>query len=182
MEDLFHLPLSEEAWQEYQALQIIRQGIQITDGARDCWKYILGKSKYSSSKFYNLHYKSVEPPLPFIWIWNSKCTNKIKVFDWLLLMDKLNVRNILRRKQCKLERNDYTCVLCSRGREETTFSLLQLYIQSGMLEGPKLHVGFQSWLLHDGWGKEQVSTWLLHGNLLARLLAYLKAKKYIYLQ
>jgi hypothetical protein len=40
MEELFHLPLSEQAWQEYQALQAIIQGIQITEGDKDCWKYI----------------------------------------------------------------------------------------------------------------------------------------------
>jgi hypothetical protein len=95
MEELFHLPLSNEAWQEYQALQDIIQGIQITEGEKDCWKYIWGKSEYSSSKFYNLHFNSIEPPRPFIWIWDSKCSNKIRVFGWLLLMDRLNVRNIL---------------------------------------------------------------------------------------
>jgi hypothetical protein len=38
--DLFHLPLSNEAWQEYQALQSIIQGIQITEGDKDCCKHI----------------------------------------------------------------------------------------------------------------------------------------------
>jgi hypothetical protein len=39
------------------------------------------------------------------------------------MMDRLNVRNILRRKKCKLERNDYSCPLCPQNREETTFHL-----------------------------------------------------------
>jgi hypothetical protein len=55
MESLFHLPLSEQAWQEYQALQVIIQGIQITEESKDTWSYIWGKAEYSSSKFYNLH-------------------------------------------------------------------------------------------------------------------------------
>jgi hypothetical protein len=38
-------------------------------------------------------------------------------------MDRLNVRNILRRKKHKLEGNNYNCVLCSHKREETTFHL-----------------------------------------------------------
>jgi hypothetical protein len=58
-------------------------------------------------------YKNVQPPRPFIWIWNSSCSNKIRVFSWLVLMDRLNVRNILRRN----------CVLCPNNREETTFHL-----------------------------------------------------------
>jgi hypothetical protein len=104
MSELFHLPLSSEAWQDYQALQIIIQGIQITGGEKDSWSYIWGKSEYSSSKFYNLHFSSLQPPKPFIWIWDSKCSNKIRVFGWLLLMDRLNVRNILRRKKIQARR------------------------------------------------------------------------------
>jgi hypothetical protein len=60
MDELFHLPLSEQAWQEYQALQVIIQGIQITEEDKDCWKYIWEKSEYSSSKFYNLHYIGID--------------------------------------------------------------------------------------------------------------------------
>jgi hypothetical protein len=39
----------------------------------------------------------------------------------MLLMDRLNVRNILRRKKHKLQGNDYSCVLCADHYEETTF-------------------------------------------------------------
>jgi hypothetical protein len=63
------------------------------------------------------------PPRPFVWIWDSKCANKIKVFTWLLLMDRLNVRNILRRKRHKFQDNNYYCVPCSGHCEETTFHL-----------------------------------------------------------
>jgi hypothetical protein len=38
-------------------------------------------------------------------------------------MDRLNVRNILRRKKSKLEGNNYNCVLCTQNREEATFHL-----------------------------------------------------------
>jgi hypothetical protein len=31
--------------------------------------------------------------------------------------------NILRGKKCKLERNDYTCPMCSEHRQETTFHI-----------------------------------------------------------
>jgi hypothetical protein len=50
-------------------------------------------------------------------------TIKIKVFAWLLMMDRLNVRNILRKKKHKLQGNNYNCVLCSAHCEETTFHL-----------------------------------------------------------
>jgi hypothetical protein len=59
---------------------------------------------------------------PFIWIWDSKCCNKLRVFSWLL-MDRLNTRNILKREKHKLEGNNYNCVLCSNNVEETAFHL-----------------------------------------------------------
>jgi glycogen debranching enzyme len=38
-------------------------------------------------------------------------------------MDRLKVRNIVRRKKHKLEGNNYNCVICLENREETTFHL-----------------------------------------------------------
>lgn len=55
----------------------------------------------------------------FEWIWKSKCTNKWKVFAWLLLADRLNTRNLLRRKGMKLRDDVYACLLCSNPLEET---------------------------------------------------------------
>jgi hypothetical protein len=42
-------------------------------------------------------------------------------------MDRLNVRNLLKRKKENLEGNNYNCPLCSMGREETTFHLFFSY-------------------------------------------------------
>jgi hypothetical protein len=115
--------LSPQAYQEYLALQEIIQQTQTTADGKDQWKYIWGDATYTSSKFYNFPYRNVQSPSPFRWIWNSSCSNKIKIFTWLLLMDRLNVRNILKRKKQKLEGNNYNCPMCSMGREETTFLL-----------------------------------------------------------
>ena len=38
-------------------------------------------------------------------------------------MDRLNTRNILKRKKHKLEGNNYNCVLCNNNVEETAFHL-----------------------------------------------------------
>jgi hypothetical protein len=76
---------------------------------------------------YHFAFRSVQPPRPFIWLWESKCANKLKMFNWLLFMDRLNTRNILRRKKIKIQGNDYTCVLCDLKREETSFHLFFNY-------------------------------------------------------
>jgi hypothetical protein len=52
------------------------------------------------------------------WIWKSKCIPKIKFFAWLLLNDRLNTRNILRRRRKFLEEG-YSCALCLEDVEES---------------------------------------------------------------
>jgi len=103
----FYLPLSVQALQEYQNLQEYIQTIQVHPDCKDSWQYIWGNNAYTSSRFYNLPYKNVQPPTPFTWIWNSKFCNELIVFSWLLLM----------------EGNNYNCVLHNRNLEETTFHL-----------------------------------------------------------
>ena len=90
---------------------------------RNTYKQFRWSSNYTSSRFYHLSYKNLQPPAPFLWIWNSKCCNKLRVFSWLLLMDRLDTRNILRRKKHKLEGNNYICVLCSNNVEKTAHHL-----------------------------------------------------------
>jgi hypothetical protein len=122
-----------EAFQEYQQMQQIIQQIQISTQNKDTWHYIWGKNRYTSAKFYHFPYRN-EPPPPFIWIWDSKCSNKLRVFVWLLLMDRLNVRNILKRKKHKLQDNNYSCPICLAGVKETTFHLFFTLFQFPMLE------------------------------------------------
>jgi hypothetical protein len=51
-------------------------------------------------------------------IWKSKCTPRIKFFTWLILVDRLNTKTMLRRRNIG-DRQDDNCVLCSTGEEET---------------------------------------------------------------
>jgi len=123
MSTLFHLPLSEQAYQEFQELQEIIQSVQMTQTDKDQWHYIWGSSKYTSKSFYNHLYKDFHPPKPFLWIWKSRCCNKLRVFSWLLLMDRLNTRSLLKRKKFKIDGNNYNCILCTTQREETALHL-----------------------------------------------------------
>jgi hypothetical protein len=67
------------------------------------WTYIWGSAKYTSSKFYNLSFSAIQAPTPFKWIWDSKVSKKIKIFIWLLFRDRINSRNLLKRKNYKIE-------------------------------------------------------------------------------
>jgi hypothetical protein len=51
LQDLFHLPLSEEAYDQFNELDVILQSLQLT-GENDSWSYIWGNGQYSSAKAY----------------------------------------------------------------------------------------------------------------------------------
>jgi hypothetical protein len=109
LHDLFHLPLSVEAYHQLQELQTeISDLVIVADD--DKWTFILGSSHFSSSKAYKVltGHSQVDPI--FKWLWKTSCQSKHKVFFWLVLRDRLSTRNMLRRRRMHLE--DYHCVLC----------------------------------------------------------------------
>lgn len=117
---MFHLPLSNEAYSQFQQLQIQIQNLQI-DSDPDHWHYIWGSNVFSSSKAYKSLSGSTQAHPIFKWLWKSACQNKRKVFFWLLLKDRLSTRELLRRKSMILQ--DYNCALCSHDIEESLFHL-----------------------------------------------------------
>ncbi|GJN35692.1 hypothetical protein PR202_gb24492 [Eleusine coracana subsp. coracana] len=55
-------------------------------------------------------------------LWKSCCKSRLKFFFWLIIRDRLNTRNLLRRKNRHLD--SYDCVLCSCAQEETLLHIL----------------------------------------------------------
>lgn len=161
--------LSVQALQVYQNLQEYIQTIQVHPDCKDSWQYIWGNNAYTSSRFYNLAYKNVQPPTLFTWIWNSKCCNKLIVFSWLLLM----------------EGNNYNRVLCDSvtamlKRQLSIF--LQLSLQSSML-ATHWHAleSCCEYLQNDSSRQATFLEFLLHGILHHWRLANLETKKQLYL-
>jgi hypothetical protein len=70
------------------------------------------------------NFASLVPPEPFSWIRKSKVCKKLKVFIWLVFRDRINSRNLLKRRNYKVDNDDYNCVLCDHLIEETTYHML----------------------------------------------------------
>jgi hypothetical protein len=64
---------------------------------------------------------SIPTPKIFTSIWESSCQAKHKFFFWLLLHDRLNTINLLRRKNFLLQ--SYQCVVRNCNEEETLVHL-----------------------------------------------------------
>jgi hypothetical protein len=50
-------------------------------------------------------------------LWKAGCTPRIKIFAWLILVDRLNTKTMLRRRHFNIQ-GDVLCVLCNTGMEE----------------------------------------------------------------
>ena len=117
---LFHLPLSESAFQQLIVLACDLQDAVFSE-EKDVWSYIWGSFQFSSSKIYRHLIGSHNINVIFKKIWKTRCQHKHIVFFWLLLRDRLSTRGLLRRKGMDLP--SYDCVLCSHHLEETQLHL-----------------------------------------------------------
>jgi hypothetical protein len=117
--DAFHLPLSTQAFDEFQEFNHLLNQISSTRNAndKDLWSYSWG-THFSAKMFYKMHFEHIQVPLFFPWIWKSKCTLKIKSFFWLLANDHLNTNDMLMRRSFNLNDNGL-CRMCDNGLIET---------------------------------------------------------------
>lgn len=124
LHELFHLPLSEQAFQQFDLLLAILEELDLQAG-QDLWTYIWGTSTYSTSKAYEKMKGHVQVDPIFKWLWKTNVQPKHQVFFWLLLKDRINTGGMLRRRNMIIL-DSYTCELCILQREET---LLHLFIR-----------------------------------------------------
>jgi hypothetical protein len=97
LSDLFHLPLSNEAFAQFQVLQEVL--LNISDSVDpDSWEVFGNNTSFKVSKAYK-HFVGQHLVCPVIKkLWKTCCQSKHKVFFWLLLQDRLNTTQLLQRK------------------------------------------------------------------------------------
>ena len=108
--DHFHLPLSPEAYTEFTQLQALLPLINLDEERKDIWKWPSKSGDFKSKIYYESCFSHLVVDPIFKWIWKCACTLKFKVFGWLLLMDRLNTRDMVQRRHWIIQ--DDTCVLC----------------------------------------------------------------------
>lgn len=118
MESIFHLRLTQEAYQEMLELQDYLQERPYHGNEKDQWTFIWGNNKYTSSRLYRFVFAGLQEPITFKLLWKAKSTPRIKFFGWLLIMDRLNTKDMLQRRNSNVQ-SGTNCVLCLRGMRET---------------------------------------------------------------
>jgi hypothetical protein len=139
----FHLPISSEAAGELRSLQDMLSGV-VTSNNNDQWLISNNKSgAFIPSQVYRMSFQHIPSHFPSQWIWKSKCTSKHKFFAWLILHDRINTKDMLRRRHWQVT-TDHTCVLCptdaledwSHLFFECTFSVrIWIYLQIDWAQG-----------------------------------------------
>lgn len=119
MVDLFRIPMTREAYNELLSLEedLLDHRSDNTKDEKHVQSFIWGHQDYCVKKYYNHQFHSIQPLMPILWMWKSKCIPRIKFFTWLLLNDRLNTKNMLRRRKKFLE--SYNCVMGQCNVEET---------------------------------------------------------------
>mgnify|MGYP006267570175 CR=1 FL=1 len=116
LEEQFHRPLSRQAYDQFNQLQIILDELQMPDQP-DKWSLKANTPKFSAIQTY----KAIKGPSTshhlFKLLWKSSNRLTHKIFFWLLFHDRVNTRNLLKRKKMTLQ--SYSCALCAENTEET---------------------------------------------------------------
>lgn len=117
---IFFCPLSSQDAEQLTELSNIVDSLNLNLNVHDSWHYSWGTSIYSSTKSYRILMGTHQASPLFKRLWKSGNLGKHRSFFWLLLNDRLNTRNILRRKKRHLP--SYNCVFCNP-KEKTCFHL-----------------------------------------------------------
>ena len=97
LREAFHLPLSVQAHEELRALQQDVSSVTLSEG-KDVWICTWGAQLFKTTDYYKFFFREVNAHAAFGWLWKAKSVPKIKVFGWLLLMDRLNTRDMMQRR------------------------------------------------------------------------------------
>ena len=118
LHQFFHLPLSAQAFDELNLIKVLMNSHSRDPSLKDCW-FWQGSSKFYKPKMFYSHSFQFESFNPLLcWIWKSSCTLKIKVFAWMLIMDRLNTKDMVERRHWHME-DGVHCRLCPLQARET---------------------------------------------------------------
>jgi hypothetical protein len=129
----FHPPHVYSSSNELAGLEERLEQMVYNNHQMDSWILLNGSIIFSVKNYYKGKFKGIQVPKSFPKIWKCRCTMRIKLFGWLTLVNRLNTRDILRRKNL-LQGHSSFCTLCQDVRVEDIehlFSLVNLLMDAG---------------------------------------------------
>lgn len=126
LDNIFILPVLQEAFEELQAIRdhllICRPLIKKVRMSG----HINGATQHTcQTKFYKLVFKLASTSNLFLVV-EIQMHPRMKFFAWLVLVDRLNTKTMLRRRNLYVEDHAY-CILCTEGIDEDLDHLFFIY-------------------------------------------------------
>ena len=118
MINMFHLPLSAQAYQEFLTVQDLMVSCSREVEQKDTWFWQGTCNAFKPKLFYSFMHSNMSFNPLLLWIWKSSYTMKIKVFAWMLIMDRLNTKDMVERRHWHLD-DGVNCLLCPLRTRET---------------------------------------------------------------
>jgi hypothetical protein len=97
--------MSPQAFDEFQEMELNLLNVHCDPMVRDVWSTIWKDGAYSSRLYYQYCFKDVVASKIYSAIWSSKVMLRIKVFAWLLVSDRLNMRDMIRQRHWNVTNN-----------------------------------------------------------------------------
>jgi len=116
LDELFNIPISQQASDQLDQVSQLIQNFSLTDNGDQ--RLFSWGAQYKAPKLYKLAFSEHQVPVVFSWVWKCKVTPRVKFFAWLILVDRLNTRDMLARRNFNVQPNNL-CVLCSDNCVET---------------------------------------------------------------
>jgi hypothetical protein len=104
--------MSPQAFEEFQSLELLLDGVHCDSMVKDVWSTVWKDGVYTSCLYYKHCFKDVVASKIYAAIWSSKVMLRNKVFAWLLVSDRLNTRDMIRKRHWNVTNNQFHCVLC----------------------------------------------------------------------
>ena len=99
LQSMFSLPLSELAFREFNQLSEILAGFSLDVDSNDSWEWRHGKkAEYTAKKYYDFVHQPMTTNPILCWVWKSCCAMSIKMFAWLVIMDRVNTKDMIQRQ------------------------------------------------------------------------------------
>ena len=127
-----------------------------SQNAKDVWSYTWGSREFSAKKYYSFYFRDMRAHKSYQWLWKSKVTTKIKVFGWLVLSDRLNTRNMLKRRHYNVGTN-LNCLLCGQKEEDIDHMILTCPFSMNCWSTFGLDPGCQA--TRPSWLEQAKNTW-----------------------
>lgn len=99
----FNLRMSDQTFAELALLQSFMHEVKFQEDLLDVWAWQGTTKSYTPKMFYTYAHRTHTFNPVHNWIWTSSCILNLKVFAWMLVMDRINTKDMVETRHKHLD-------------------------------------------------------------------------------